>query len=245
MASISPASEQMAISLRGVHKHFGALHAVDGVDLDIPPGELFGLIGHNGAGKSTLFKSIVGGGPAVQGEILLDGQPLARRSTHERIRAGIAFVPEDRRIFPHLTVEENLEIARHGARPGHACHEAQQSYQLFPLLADLKERMGTQLSGGQQQILAVARGMVARPQYLLLDEPTEGVAPLIVQQMAEQIGHACAQEGIALVVAEQNVWFARQCSEYVYVMDTGQVVFEGTWEDYDANPQVAEKYLAI
>jgi branched-chain amino acid transport system ATP-binding protein len=233
------------LELRNISAFYGDSLALNGISLQVRPRQGVAILGRNGAGKSTLFKSIVGGGPVVQGEVLLDGQPLARRSTHERIRAGIAFVPEDRRIFPHLTVEENLEIARHGARPGHACHEAQQSYQLFPLLADLKERMGTQLSGGQQQILAVARGMVARPQYLLLDEPTEGVAPLIVQQMAEQIGHACAQEGIALVVAEQNVWFARQCSEYVYVMDTGQVVFEGTWEDYDANPQVAEKYLAI
>lgn len=224
---------------------YGDSLALNGVSLRVQPRQGVAILGRNGAGKSTLFKSIVGGGPSVRGDVLLDGRPLARQATHERIRAGIAFVPEDRRIFPHLTVEENLEIARHGARPGQACQEVQQSYQLFPLLADLKARMGTQLSGGQQQILAVARGMVARPQYLLLDEPTEGVAPLIVQQMAEQIVHACAQEGIALVVAEQNVWFARQCSEYVYVMDTGQVVFEGTWADYDAHPQVAEKYLAI
>ncbi|MBO9677403.1 MAG: ABC transporter ATP-binding protein [Acidovorax sp.] len=233
------------LELRNVSAFYGDSLALNGVSLRVQPRQGVAILGRNGAGKSTLFKSIVGGGPSVRGDVLLDGRPLARQATHERIRAGIAFVPEDRRIFPHLTVEENLEIARHGARPGQACQEVQQSYQLFPLLADLKARMGTQLSGGQQQILAVARGMVARPQYLLLDEPTEGVAPLIVQQMAEQIVHACAQEGIALVVAEQNVWFARQCSEYVYVMDTGQVVFEGTWADYDAHPQVAEKYLAI
>lgn len=233
------------LELRNVSAFYGDSLALSGVSLRVKPRQGVAILGRNGAGKSTLFKSIVGGGPSVRGEVLLDGRPLARQATHERIRAGVAFVPEDRRIFPHLTVEENLEIARHGARPGHACQEVQQSYQLFPLLTDLRARMGTQLSGGQQQILAVARGMVARPQYLLLDEPTEGVAPLIVQQMAEQIVHACAQEGIALVVAEQNVWFARQCSEYVYVMDTGQVVFEGTWEDYDAHPQVAEKYLAI
>lgn len=233
------------LELRNVSAFYGDSLALNGITLQVRPRQGVAILGRNGAGKSTLFKSIVGGGPGVRGDVLLDGQTLGRRATHERIRAGIAFVPEDRRIFPHLTVEENLEIARHGARPGHACQELAQSYRLFPLLADLKTRMGTQLSGGQQQILAVARGMIARPQYLLLDEPTEGVAPLIVQQMAEQIAHACAQEGIALVVAEQNVWFARQCSEYVYVMDTGQVVFEGTWEGYDANPQIAEKYLAI
>lgn len=233
------------LELRNVSAFYGDSLALNGISLEVRPRQGVAVLGRNGAGKSTLFKSIVGGGPNVRGEVLLDGVPLGNRATHERIRAGIAFVPEDRRIFPHLTVEENLEIAWHGARPGHACHEAQHSYRLFPLLADLRERMGAQLSGGQQQVLAVARGMVARPQYLLLDEPTEGVAPLMVQQMAEQIVHACEQEGIALVVAEQNVWFARQCSEYVYVMDTGQIVFEGTWGDYDANTQVAEKYLAI
>lgn len=233
------------LELRNVSAFYGDSLALNGVSLRVRPRQGVAILGRNGAGKSTLFKSIVGGGPTVRGDIMLDGVSLNRRASHERIRAGISFVPEDRRIFPHLTVEDNLDIARHGARSGHACLEAQQSYKLFPLLADLKTRMGTQLSGGQQQILAVARGMVARPQYLLLDEPTEGVAPLIVQQMAEQITHACAQEGIALVVAEQNVWFARQCSEYVFVMDTGQVVFEGTWADYDANPQVAERYLAV
>jgi len=233
------------LELRRISAFYGDSLALNGVNLRVQPRQSVAILGRNGAGKSTLFKSIVGGGPSVRGEVLLDGLSLTRRATHERIRAGIAFVPEDRRIFPHLTVEENLKIARHGARSGHECQDMQQSYQLFPLLADLKARMGTQLSGGQQQILAVARGMMARPQYLLLDEPTEGVAPLIVQQMAEQIVRACAQESIALVVAEQNVWFARQCSEYVYVIDTGQVVFDGTWEDYDANPQVAEKYLAI
>lgn len=233
------------LELQNVSAFYGDSLALNGISLRVPPRQGVAILGRNGAGKSTLFKSIVGGGPSVRGDILLDGQSLIRRAPHERIRAGISFVPEDRRIFPHLSVAENLEIARHGACAGRACMEPSQSYHLFPLLTDLKARMGTQLSGGQQQILAVARGMVARPHYLLLDEPTEGVAPLIVQQMAEQIRHACAQEGIALVVAEQNVWFARQCSAYVYVMDTGQVVFEGTWDDFDAHPQVAEKYLAI
>lgn len=233
------------LELQNVSAFYGDSLALNGISLRVQPRQGVAILGRNGAGKSTLFKSIVGGGPSVHGDILLDGQSLTRRAPHERIRAGISFVPEDRRIFPHLSVAENLDIARHGARAGHDCMDPSQSYRLFPLLADLKARMGTQLSGGQQQILAVARGMVARPQYLLLDEPTEGVAPLIVQQMAEQIRHACAQESIALVVAEQNVWFARQCSEYVYVMDTGQVVFEGSWDDFDAHPQVAEKYLAI
>lgn len=233
------------LELHNVSAYYGDSLALNDISLKIKPRQGVAVLGRNGAGKSTMLKSIVGGGPTVRGEVSMNGQSLARMATHERIRGGIAFVPEDRRIFPHLTVEENLEIARHGARRGHACHDVQHSCALFPLLTDLLARKGTELSGGQQQILAVARGMVARPQYLLLDEPTEGVAPLIVQQMAEQIQQACQQEGIALLVAEQNVWFARFCSEYVYVMDTGQVVFAGTWDEYDAHPHIAEKYLAI
>lgn len=233
------------LELRNLSAYYGDSLALNDVSLRFAPRQGAAILGRNGAGKSTLFKSIVGGGPSVRGEVLLDGASILRCASHERIRSGIAFVPEDRRIFAHLSVQENLDIARHGARLGHACQELSQSYSLFPLLQDLKDRMGTQLSGGQQQILAVARGMVARPQYLLLDEPTEGVAPLIVQQMAEQIRHACETEGIALIVAEQNVWFARQCTQFVYVIDTGQVVFEGTWDAFDANPRIAEKYLAV
>jgi len=233
------------LELRNISAFYGDSLALNDVSLRVPPRRSVAILGRNGAGKSTLFKSVLGGGPSVRGEIFLNGQSLTRWPTHARVRAGIAFVPEDRRIFPHLTVEENLMIARHGVRKGHTGQALAQSYALFPLLADLKTRMGAQISGGQQQILAVARGMVARPQYLFLDEPTEGVAPLIVQQMSEQILTACQQEGVALVVAEQNVWFARQCSQYVYVMDTGRIVFEGTWADYDRAPQVAEKYLAV
>ncbi|WP_159915670.1 ABC transporter ATP-binding protein [Pantoea sp. 18069] len=233
------------LELKKVSAYYGDCLALNDVSLRVRPRQGVAVLGRNGAGKSTMMKSVVGGGPSVRGEVCLHGQPLAKRPTHERIRAGLAFVPEDRRIFPHLSVAENLEIAAHGVRPGHAPLSVAQSCALFPLLKDLLDRKGTQLSGGQQQILAVARGMVAKPQYLLLDEPTEGVAPLIVAQMAEQIREACAQQGIALLVAEQNVWFARYCSDYVYVMDTGQVVFGGTWAEYDAQPEIAEKYLAI
>lgn len=233
------------LKLENVSAYYGDSLALSDVSLSIPVGSGVAVLGRNGAGKSTLFKSIMGGAVNVRGDISLAGRSISRMEPHQRVRLGLAFVPEDRRIFPHLTVAENLMMARHGTAPGREALTIDEICSLFPLLRDLLERKGTQLSGGQQQILAVARGMVARPQYLLLDEPTEGVAPLIVTQMAEQIKHACVQQQITLIVAEQRVWFARQCSDYVYVVDTGRVVYEGTWDDYDANPQIAEQYLAV
>ncbi|WP_420997947.1 ABC transporter ATP-binding protein [Cupriavidus sp. 30B13] len=233
------------LELRDVSAFYGDSIALHSVSLRVGARQGVALLGRNGAGKSTLLKSIVGGGPSVRGSVRFDGQELGGVATHLRVRRGLALVPEDRRIFAHLSVAENLAIARHGARAGTACHDVAQSCGLFPLLGGLLERKGTQLSGGQQQVLAVARGLVTRPRCLLLDEPTEGVAPLIVAQMAEQIRHACALEGTALLVAEQNVWFARACSEYVYVMDAGNIVFSGTWADYDRRPEIAERYLAL
>lgn len=233
------------LELKEVDAFYGDSIALRRVSLTIGRGQRVALLGRNGAGKSSLLKSIVGGGPRVLGSISFDSVSLERIATHMRIRRGLALVPEDRRIFPHLTVEENLQIAQQGARTGKPCHSFNESCALFPVLAPLRERKGNQLSGGQQQILAVARGLVTRPDCLLLDEPTEGVAPLIVKQMAEQVNNACAVEGTALLIAEQNVWFARKCSEYVYVMDTGSIVFQGSWQEYDAHPEVAELYLAI
>lgn len=233
------------LKLENVSAYYGDSLALSDINLALPVGEGVAILGRNGAGKSTLFKSIMGGELNVKGEIMVHGKSLLSLEPYQRVRSGLAFVPEDRRIFPHLTVKENLSMAQHGLAKGSEPLHINEVCQLFPLLRDLLQRMGTQLSGGQQQVLAVARGMVARPQYLLLDEPTEGVAPIIVTQMAEQIQRACEQQNITLIVAEQHVWFARQCSSYVYVLDTGRIVFQGNWEDYDANPEIAERYLAV
>lgn len=233
------------LELRNMDASYGDSIALRNIHLEVRRGQRVALLGRNGAGKSSLLKSIVGGGPSVKGSVSFDGASLERMPTHLRIRRGLALVPEDRRIFPHITVEENLLLAHQGARAGKPCRSFEECCELFPVLGALRERKGTQLSGGQQQILAVARGLVARPDCLLLDEPTEGVAPLIVAQMATQVVDACRAEGTALLVAEQNVWFARQCSDYVYVMDTGSIVFHGPWTAYDAQPEIAERYLAV
>jgi len=233
------------LELRNMDAFYGDSIALRGINLEVRKGQRVALLGRNGAGKSSLLKSIVGGGPNVTGSVSFDGVSLEKMPTHMRIRKGLALVPEDRRIFPHITVEENLLLAHQGARAGKVCRSFDEICKLFPVLSALRERKGTQLSGGQQQILAVARGLVARPDCLLLDEPTEGVAPLIVAQMATQVADACRSEGTALLIAEQNVWFARQCSDYVYVMDTGGIVFHGPWAAYDAQPDIAERYLAV
>jgi ABC-type branched-subunit amino acid transport system ATPase component len=233
------------LELTNVNAYYGDSSVLHGINLQVARGQGVALLGRNGAGKSTLLKSIIGGGPRVAGKVSFDDRDITMLPTHERIRLGLSMVPEDRRIFPHLTVEENLMLARNGAAAGKACHSFQESCALFPVLGDLRLRFGNQLSGGQQQILAVARGLVTRPHYVLLDEPTEGVAPILVKQMADQVKHACAVEGAALLVAEQNMWFARRCSTYVYVLDIGTVVFAGTWDELDSNPHITQRYLVL
>jgi len=232
------------LQLNDVQAHYGDSLVLDGIALRVDAGQGVALLGRNGAGKTTLLKSIVGGGPRVSGELRFLGADLTTLPTHRRARAGLSLVPEDRRIFAHLSVEENLAMARRAAGES-GCLDASEVYELFPALAELRSRMGNQLSGGQQQILAVARGLVPKPRCMLLDEPTEGVAPLLVQQMAEQVNNARRKQGAALLLTEQNLWFSRQCTEFVYVIDTGRIVFEGSWEEFDARPEIANRYLAV
>lgn len=232
------------LEVKGINASYGDSQILNGIDIKISKGQGVALLGRNGAGKTTLLKSIVGGGPRVDGRISFLGQALTELATHERARAGLALVPEDRRIFAHLTVEENLLFARHASGEEGAL-PISEIYRLFTALGELRARMGNQLSGGQQQILAVARGLMSRPKCMLLDEPTEGVAPLLVKQMAEQIINARRQQGAALLLAEQNLWFSRECTEYVYVIDTGRIVFQGDWSAFDAHPEIADRYLAV
>ena len=232
------------LEVKNLRARYGDSLVLDGVGIEVAAGQGVALLGRNGAGKTTLLKSIVGGGPTVDGTLRFMGGDLRQIGTHARARSGLALVPEDRRIFSHLTVEENLLLARHASGP-RGTLPLQEAYGLFPALAELRTRMGNQLSGGQQQILAVARALMSRPKCMLLDEPTEGVAPLLVQQMAEQVKRARQQQGAALLLAEQNLWFSRRCTDYVFVIDTGRIVFEGDWNHFDAHPEIADRYLAV
>ncbi|MBX3539366.1 MAG: ABC transporter ATP-binding protein [Chelatococcus sp.] len=224
---------------------YGDSQVLHGIDLTISRGQRVAVIGRNGAGKSTLLKSIMGGGPSAHGVLQLDGADLRRLKGFERTRLGLSLVPEDRRIFPHLTVVENLEIARHATARGTTPASPEAMIGFFPMLEALKTRFGNQLSGGQQQLLAVARGLLPMPKLLLLDEPTEGLAPIIVEEMAKSINAICAQHGVALLLSEQNLWFARQCTNSLYVLDTGRIVFSGSWDEFDASPEVRNRHLAL
>jgi len=213
------------------------------LDLSIAAGGRVAVLGRNGAGKTTLFKSIMNAGPTVRGKVVWRGDDITARTHFQRVRAGLSLVPEDRRIFSHLTVRENLLMALPGGvdRDGR-CAEILQA---FPILQPLVERMGNQLSGGQKQMLAIARGLMAAPALLMLDEPTEGVAPVIVQEMARIINATCERYGMALLLSEQSLWFARQCTSFVYILDAGRIAYAGDWAGLDAAPRILDRYLAV
>lgn len=233
------------LEVRNLHARYGDSRVLFGLDLRVRAGTGVALLGRNGAGKSTLMKSLMDAGPTATGEILLKGQPLAGLPTEKRARLGLTLVPEDRRIFSTLTVRQNLELAHHALAGQRVGPTVDEMGQLFALLPPLLDRLGYQLSGGQQQLVAVVRGLMAAPTLLLLDEPAEGLAPKLAMDMAQEVRRARDKLGLSVLVAEQNVPYARQCTEYVYLMDSGRIVFEGDWAAFDAHPELKTRYLAV
>jgi branched-chain amino acid transport system ATP-binding protein len=191
------------------------------------------------------LKSITNSGPRVEGKVEIGGGDAGQKAWFRRAKEGVALVPEDRRIFTHITVEENIELGRFGASSDRPVIAASQIYEWFPMLGPLRSRLGGQLSGGQQQMLAIARAVASRPSLLLLDEPTEGLAPVIVEDLAKIVAQICIDLKITMLLVEQNVWFSRQTTEAVYVLDTGSVVFSGSWADFDADESIRNRHLAI
>ncbi|MEO8296494.1 MAG: ATP-binding cassette domain-containing protein [Burkholderiales bacterium] len=224
---------------------YGEGQVLHGINLKVGKGQRVAILGRNGAGKTTLMKCVMNGGPRVAGRVTWEGQELGTLPAFKRARLGLALVPEDRRIFEHVTVVENIEMARYAAGPGRAAVPVNEIFERFTMLGPLASRLGGQLSGGQQQMLAVARAVAARPRLLLLDEPTEGLAPVIVEQLARDVRRTCEESGIGLMLAEQNIWFARQCTDYVYILSTGCVAFEGDWAHFDSNRETAQRFLAV
>ena len=233
------------LEVTDLHAWYGDSHILHDINLKVAERARVSILGRNGAGKTTLLKSIMNGEPKVCGGVAWDGKPLNGMPAFQRARLGMALVPEDRRIFTHITVVENIEMAVHAANPARPAIPAAEVIADIPMLQPLAARLGGQLSGGQQQMLAVARAIAARPRLMLLDEPTEGLAPVIVEQLAADVKKVCNRDGVALLLSEQNIWFSRQCTDYVYILATGRIAFEGSWKEFDAAGESAKRHLAL
>ena len=230
----------VTLELRRVHAYYGRSHVLYGVDLAAREGEVVSLLGRNGAGKTTTLKAIVGLVDVTGGEILYEGRSLSGLRTHEISRAGIGFVPEDRRIFGDLTVIENLEV---GERPG-GPWTRERVFGLFPKLRELADHRGGSLSGGEQQMLTIARTLMTDPRLLLLDEPSEGLAPVVVRTLAETIA-ALKEAGLTILLSEQNVRFARRLADRAYIIEKGRITFEGPFARLDADASLRRAYLSV
>ena len=235
--------ETSVLEVRGVTTFYGNIQALHGVDLDVAKGEIVTLIGANGAGKSTLLMTVCGNPKARDGTIKLEGEDITRLQTHEIIRRGVAQVPEGRRIFSRMTVFENLQIGATLADPAHFQHDLDRVFAMFPRLAERREQRGGTLSGGEQQMLAIGRALMSRPRLLLLDEPSLGLAPLIVRQIFGAIGKIAREEGVTIFLVEQNAFHALRLADRGYVLVNGRVRLSGTGKELLANREVRAAYL--
>jgi urea transport system ATP-binding protein len=234
----------MLLEIRGLNTYYGESHILRDVDLTVQSGEMVCLIGRNGVGKTTLLKSLIGLLHPRNGEILLNGSSLDRKPPHRRARAGIGYVPQGREIIPQLTVEENLMLGMEALPGGMARHKRIDSivYELFPVLKEFLPRKGGDLSGGQQQQLAIARALLGQPKLLLLDEPTEGIQPNIVQDIESAVRRIIQETGIGVLLVEQHLHFVRQADRY-YAMQRGGIVASGPTGDLSQS--VVDEFLSV
>jgi branched-chain amino acid transport system ATP-binding protein len=231
------------LAISGVHASYGNIEALRGVDIEVGAGEIVALIGANGAGKSTLLMTICGHPKAARGGIFFEGHDITRRHTFEIVRLGIAHVPEGRRIFPRMTVFENLQIGATVADPAWFDEDLAQIFALFPILEQRQGQRGGTLSGGEQQMLAIARALMSRPRLLLLDEPSLGLAPLIVRQILGAIREINERQKMTVFLVEQNAHQALRLAHRGYVMQTGRIMLSGGGDELLANPEVRAAYL--
>jgi branched-chain amino acid transport system ATP-binding protein len=231
------------LRVAGVHTFYGQIEALKGVDLFVKQGEIVTLIGANGAGKSTLLMTICGSPRARQGLIEFEGAPITAKPTYEIMRMGIAQSPEGRRIFPRMTVMENLQMGALTADPTKFDEDVDRVFTLFPILQKRQGQRGGTLSGGEQQMLAIARALMSRPRLLLLDEPSLGLAPLIVKQIFTVIRDINERQGVTVFLVEQNAFHALRLAHRGYVMVNGQITMQGTGRELLANAEVRAAYL--
>jgi branched-chain amino acid transport system ATP-binding protein len=231
------------LSVRGVTACYGRVIALRGVDIDISAGEVVALIGANGAGKSTLMMTVCGNPRAAEGQILFDGRDITHMPTHEIARLKLAHAPEGRRIFPRMTVLENLQMGATVAEPAGFARDLERVVTLFPRLEQRLTQRGGTLSGGEQQMLAIARALMSRPRLLLLDEPSLGLAPLIVRQIFDAIKTLNATDGLSVFLVEQNAYHALKLAHRGYVMVNGLITLSGTGHELLDRPEVKSAYL--
>lgn len=237
------------LEAKGLCAWYGAAQILYDVGLEVRRGEVVALMGRNGAGKSTTLKSLIGMLDRRRGSVVFMGADISKSETHQITRSGLGFVPEDRRIFTDLTVTENLEVGRQPPRlwPDRSAAPVwtpERLFKLFPNLGEMPDRLGGRMSGGEQQMLTVARSLMGNPYLVLLDEPSEGVAPVIVEQMAQMILELKSQ-GVSILLSEQNMHFAELVSDRAYVLEKGQIRYEGAMAELSANEEVRRTYLSV
>jgi branched-chain amino acid transport system ATP-binding protein len=231
------------LEVEGIHTFYGLSHILFGISLSVEPGEVVCLLGRNGAGKTTTMKSIMGVTPPKEGNIRFKGEVITGKEPYLLTRKGIGYVPDDRRIFADLTVGENLEIAMRKTKEGEGWNK-ERVYEMFPALKEIEFRKGGCLSGGEQKMLAIARALMGNPEFLLLDEPTEGLAPVLVHALEGQI-RKLKNVGLTVLLAEQNVRSALRLSDRGYIIDNGQIRYQGSIEEMKDNEELRERYLLV
>lgn len=231
------------LSISGIHTYYGAVHALKGVDLEVAKGEIVALIGANGAGKSTLLMTICGNPRPRHGRIELAGENIVGVPTHHLVRRGLAHAPEGRRIFPRMSVYENLQMGAIASDPVHFGSDLERVFSLFPRLKERQDQRGGTLSGGEQQMLAIARALMSRPRLLLLDEPSLGLAPLVVKQIFSIIEEINRRDGVTVLLVEQNAYHALKLAHRGYVLVNGKITMSGRGADLLADEQIRAAYL--
>lgn len=232
------------LELKEVEAAYGKALILNKMSFSVQSGRVVALLGRNGAGKSTTMKTIIGLLPVQRGQINYRDTSITRLPAHKTARLGLGYVPEDRRVFPDLTVAENMEVGKQPARAGVPEWNTEQLFELFPNLYERRKNQGKQLSGGEQQMLTIARTLMGNPELVLLDEPSEGLAPRIVEQMADTILQI-KKSGVTVLVSEQNLHFARLVADHAVIIEKGSVCYDGSMDELNANPELSAEYLSV
>jgi len=230
------------LEVQDIHTYYGHAYVLQGLSLKLEQGQILGLLGRNGVGKTTLVNSIIGFNPPRRGKVVFKGDDITRKPSFETVRSGMGLVPQGRRVFPTLGVEENLLVAERN--PDRHKWSLDRVYTLFPRLHERRNQRAKTLSGGEQQMLAIGRALMTNPDCLIMDEPSEGLAPIIIQGLWEAIG-TLKKEGLSILLVEQNAHLALKMVDYVHVMSKGQVVYSGKPEDLRGNEEIKSSYLGI